>query len=181
MEELLGKCFRCKNSDVNLQSQGTDIVSNFICKKNNVPIKDIKGREDCKDFRSRFIEYPIAVSDIKIDSFTEQGLYSKRVGEIVKIKPCGKEYNGKTFIGILLGEFPISPFLSHNTETNVLTISPFFIPAIFVPELKKIVYGNESWWSTLSKNDDVSNLDISDKDIQNTWYMKLLKDNNEVE
>ena len=47
-------------------------------------------------------------------------------------------------------------------------------PAIFVPELKKIIYGCESWWGTINNQDDLSDLNISDDDIQNTWYVKLL-------
>ena len=41
-----------------------------------------------------------------------------------------------------------------------------------VPELKKIIYGCESWWHEISSADDFSG--ISDEDINNTWYVKLL-------
>ena len=48
-------------------------------------------------------------------------------------------------------------------------------PAIFVPELKKIIYGYESWWGAITNKDDLSDLNISDEDIENTWYVQLLK------
>jgi hypothetical protein len=47
-------------------------------------------------------------------------------------------------------------------------------PAIYVFETKEIVYGCESWWSPLESLDDLS--DISDEDIDNVWYVKLLKE-----
>lgn len=46
-------------------------------------------------------------------------------------------------------------------------------PAIFVPELNKIVYGCESWWRKIKSIDDFKG--ISKEDIENTWYIKLLK------
>lgn len=46
-------------------------------------------------------------------------------------------------------------------------------PAIFVPELKKIIYGCESWWKTIRSVDEFSK--ISNEDINNTWYVKLLQ------
>lgn len=47
------------------------------------------------------------------------------------------------------------------------------LPAIFVPELKKIIYGCESWWKTIRSVDEFSK--ISNEDINNTWYVKLLQ------
>lgn len=52
-------------------------------------------------------------------------------------------------------------------------------PAIFVPELKKIIYGCESWWKTIQSVDEFSK--ISNEDINNTWYVKLLQSLNHTE
>ena len=176
MSEDLNKFFRCRHSYLDLKSSFNKNDSSYICLKDNRAIDGEEFCETCENFCSRFIEYPITVSSIEIKPFIdEQGLYSERIGEIVKIRPCAKEYEGKTFLGILLGELPITSHISHNHNTNVLTVSPHFNPAIFVPELKKIIYGNEAWWGAISKVEDLYDLNISDEDINNVWYMNLLK------
>lgn len=48
-----------------------------------------------------------------------------------------------------------------------------FSSRYFVPELKRIVYGYESWWREIESADDFAG--ISDEDIENTWYVGLLK------
>jgi len=61
----------------------------------------------------------------------------------------------------------------HDRETKKLEISPFSNPAIFLPEFNEIVWGIESWWGVIEKEDDLRQ--ITDKDIQNIWYVKALK------
>ena len=46
-------------------------------------------------------------------------------------------------------------------------------PAIYVPELRKIVFGCESWWGEIQSPDEIK--DITDDDISNVWYVKLVK------
>ena len=47
-------------------------------------------------------------------------------------------------------------------------------PAIFVPELKQIIYGCESWWGII---DDLNELkDITEEEIESVWYVRLLKE-----
>lgn len=50
---------------------------------------------------------------------------------------------------------------------------PHFKNNSIVPELKKIIYGCESWWKTIRSVDEFSK--ISNEDINNTWYVKLLQ------
>jgi len=127
--------------------------------------------ENCEKYKSKYIEYPIEVS--AIDNKFKDDYSLHQCGMLVKIRPCGEEYGGKTYLGIYLGELPIGTFISHHPDTNVLTVSAHRNPGIFVPELKKIIYGCESWWGEIK---DVSELkDISDKDIENVWYVQLLK------
>ena len=47
-------------------------------------------------------------------------------------------------------------------------------PAIYVPELGKIIFGMESWWGIIESPEELK--DISDDDISNTWYVKLLQE-----
>jgi len=45
--------------------------------------------------------------------------------------------------------------------------------AIFVPELGEIIYGYASWWGHINSVDEIK--DISDDDIDNVWYVQMLK------
>ena len=53
---------------------------------------------------------------------------------------------------------------------NILTVTN---PAMYVFELNKIVFGAETWWRKLTSPEDLKA--ITDDDIENTWYVKLLK------
>lgn len=91
----------------------------------------------------------------------------------VKIRPCAEEYENKTFFGLYLGD--VATGFSMVFSENKLLLDPSsFNPAIFVPVLGKIIYGYESWWGKINSEDELS--DITDSDISNVWYMKLLKD-----
>lgn len=102
--------------------------------------------ESCQKFKSKYVEYPITVHEI---------------------------YNEKTYIGIYIGDLPIQILTSYKESTGQLINSTMNNPAIFVPELKKIIYGCESWWKTIRSVDEFSK--ISNEDINNTWYVKLLQ------
>lgn len=126
----------------------------------------------CPHYESRYIEYPLTINgidnkEIKASSFGHE------VGCLCEIRPCGEEYEGKTYVGFYLGDLPIAITSSYDKNTGYLKNSTMNNPAIFVPELKKIVYGCESWWREIESPEDFK--EISDGDIENTWYVKLLK------
>ena len=102
-------------------------------------------------------------------NFTEQDLQFYPTPKSL----CAKEYNEKTYIGIYIGDLPIQILTSYKESTGQLINSTMNNPAIFVPELKKIIYGCESWWKTIRSVDEFSK--ISNEDIDNTWYVKLLQ------
>lgn len=126
----------------------------------------------CEKFKSMFIEYPIEVSNIETNNQLS-GFMSNRVGKFVKIKPCNKDYGGKTYLGLFLGDLPIGNNVSYKEDSKELKISFSTNPAIFVFELNKIIYGCESWWGIIKNEDELK--DISDNDINNVWYVKALK------
>lgn len=128
----------------------------------------------CEDFSSKWIEYPLPVKEIKCSEIEYNKSLFNECGILVKVRPCGKEYENKTYLGFLLGDLPLSVSPSYNPNTNLLTISTYNNPAIFIPELRKIVFGCESWWSRIENEKDLS--EITDIDIENTWYVKLLKE-----
>lgn len=91
---------------------------------------------------------------------------------LVKIRPCGKEYENKTYLGFLIGDVALGSSLSIDDEKIQLVFCGYN-PCIFVPELNKVIYGYESWWGKIENEDDLK--DITNDDIDNTWYVKLLK------
>lgn len=119
------------------------------------------------------MEYPMEVSKIKMPDFPVSTPLMGAIGDYVAIKPVGEECKKKTFLGILLGEFPVSTIVTYRPSTKEMTIFQRTNPAIFVPDLNKVVFGYESWWGKIKDKDHLR--EITDEDIQNIWYVKALK------
>jgi hypothetical protein len=167
------KINRCLHSHMSLSATSerrcTKDISSFAGLEDAKILKE-EDCENCQNFESRYIEYPLTINGIE---------YSKDTGitgtpKLVKIRPCDEKYNNKTYLGLLIGEVPVTPFVTLENDTKKLKVSMMRNPAIYVFETKEIVYGCESWWSPLESLDDLS--DISDEDIDNVWYVKLLKE-----
>lgn len=124
----------------------------------------------CDNYNSIYIEYPIEVSRIDKDT-NISGYKNNQIGKLVKIRPCAKEYQDKTYLGLYLGELPVDFIISHTPKTKELSVKFDTNPAIFVPDLGKIIYGRESWWSVIEDESQLK--DISDEDIDNVWYVKI--------
>lgn len=116
------------------------------------------------------IECPITVN--KINQFEPHSLY--KPGGLAKVRPCGEEYKGKTFLGFFLGELPQAPFVVYHQDAKELDVGTMSNPAIFVPALDRIVWGCESWWSRIENESDLK--DITDSDIENCWYVKAFRE-----
>ena len=139
-------------------------------------------------------DFPITVSDIKCNlgnpfectSFGNFIRGESYIGRLVNIRPCAEEYEDKTYIGLYLGDCALSAHVTHDPDTDVLTIERSFgNPAIYVFELKKVIFGCESWWGVIEKKEDLDKV-ITDESIQELWYVKALKamlesDNEDVE
>lgn len=160
---LLSRCEVLKNNDEYKAIKEESILSTKRYK--------FKEKFVCENYKSMYIEYPIEVS--KINNNCKKSTYKDdETGHFVKIRPCDEKYKGKTFLGLYLGELPISTCVSHNPDTKELNISFNRNPAIFVFELNTIIYGCESWWSVIEKEEDLR--EITDLDISNVWYVKAL-------
>lgn len=152
----------------------------LICLHDNFANGDVTTLEKCEScpkFKSRYIEFPISVNNIIVDEEKlDGGLYKSIVGNFVKVRPCGDEYKGKTFIGIMLGEMPMCVHASYDEDDRDLHIGTISNPAIFVPALKRVVFGCESWWERI-KNEDIESEvvkhPITDDAIQNQWYVQM--------
>lgn len=123
----------------------------------------------CEKFKSMYIEYPIQVNAIEQDE-RKSLLYLKEIGKYCKVRYCKDD---KTYLGLFLGELPVGISIVYKEDTKALNASFRSNPAIFVFELNKIIYGCESWWSIIEKEEDLK--DITDDDINNVWYVKALK------
>lgn len=114
------------------------------------------------------MEFPITVKSI-----THQKPYSlRKQGGLAKVRPCAEECGGKTYLGFFLGELPEGTYASYHRGTGELSIGMTCNPAIFVPELNRIVYGYESWWSRIENESELKN--ITELDIENCWYVQAL-------
>ena len=125
----------------------------------------------CDKYKSRYIEYPITVSKINYgENFNRAGRYT---GKFVSVRPCAKEYGGKTYLGLYLGDLPFDHYVTHNSETKELNVGVSLNPANFIFELNKIIYGCESWWGVIESEEELK--EITKDDINNIWYVKALK------
>ena len=146
-----------------IQDEGFLDIGKFKFKENFI----------CDSYNSLYIEYPIQVSKINSDTDTK-GLRDKKIGKFAKIRPCGEEHKGKTYLGIYLGDLPIGHSISYKHDSKELNVSYSTNPAIFVFDLNKIIYGCESWWGLIEKEKDLKS--ITNSDIDNVWYVKALNE-----
>lgn len=121
------------------------------------------------------INPPIQVDDIKIyqPKYNKESWRGDKVGQFISVRPIQEEYNNKTFLGIYLGDLPQSIIVSYRPKSKELTTLTKDNPAIFVPELNKIIFGSESWWGKIKSPEHLRQ--ITDEDIQNVWYVQALK------
>ena len=129
--------------------------------------------ENCEKFDSRYVEYPLTIQGIDNEPIRERKI-GHEIGTPVAVRPCGEEYEGKTYFGIYLGELPISILTSYDRETGILKNSTMNNPAMYVPELKRIIYGCGSWWQEIESASELQ--EITNADIEDTWYVKLAKE-----
>ncbi len=98
-------------------------------------------------------------------------------GRLVRIRPCGEQYGKKTYLGLLLGDISLSSSVEIDEE-KIQCNWCFFNPAIFVFDLNDVIFGAESWWSVIEKEEDLRN--ITEETINNAWYVKALKQIEEI-
>lgn len=165
MHGLFAKCDALKGNE-DYQKIKDTFADGWVKKR------EFKESFICDLYECLYIEYPLTIAGIEYD--TKLGGYkNKDVGKFAQIRPCGEEYEGKTFLGLFLGDLPIDIHISHSKKTDILNAGFETNPAIFVFDIGKIIYGVESWWSIIENESDLKG--ISDIDIENVWYVKALK------
>lgn len=118
------------------------------------------------------IKWLLDASETKDVIHPDNSHFTRDRASFVKVRPCGKEYGDKTYLGILLGDMACGS--SASIEGDKIKLSWVdYNPAIFVPDLHKIIFGYQSWWSEIKGPDNFK--EISNSDIENTWYVKMFK------
>lgn len=169
---------KCDKLTKLFEENGLQYEQDLYSSNNDKWIKRHDLMEDncCDDFESRWLEYPIAVAETTVSQPTYNTGLGHKVGQLVKIRPYGKEYGDKTYLGLYLGDLPISIHQGFNSETHILNIFTHNNPAIFIPQIGKIVFGCESWWGEIDNPDELK--DITDECINSQWYVKALQELN---
>jgi len=97
-----------------------------------------------------------------------------KFGDFVSIRPCDEALGDKTFLGVMLGDLATSVSAEYDPGSKTLEIGfSLFNPAMFVPDLNRVLLGRESWWTLIESPEDLRK--ISDADIDNVWYVRALK------
>lgn len=111
-------------------------------------------------------EFPMEISTIML-----REMPSTRGGKFVRVRPISDE---KTYFGIYMGDMHREVMIARGSKSKALMLTVRSNPAIWVPDLEKIVWGDSSWWAEITTAEEAKKL-ISDEDIQNIWYVQALK------
>ncbi|MBQ3300888.1 MAG: hypothetical protein IJH04_01825 [Eggerthellaceae bacterium] len=139
-------------------------------------VVDDKKCENCPDFVSQYLEFPLEIADIKKKETLYDGRNcSGKCGQLVAVRPCDKACGGKTYLGFFVGDLPTNIHVTYNSDSKVLTVNGSMSnPCILIPELGRLVWGYESWWHKIESADELKQ--ITDDDIDNVWYVKALEE-----
>lgn len=142
----------------------------------------LKDKDDPKGILTRLnktlsnIDFLLKTSDVKELAHPKNDVLIKSMfakkGALVKVRPCDEKYNNKTYLGFLIGELARGSSITIFEDKIQLNWSGYN-PAIFVPELGEVIFGCSSWWGEIESEDDLN--EISNDDIDNVWYVRLLK------
>jgi hypothetical protein len=124
------------------------------------------------------MQFPITVEDITFDGdpepITPTRLCGAPAGAWVAVRPVKDNPENKTYLGVMLGDYQ-PPSVRFDRESGMLIIGKGVgNPAMWVPDLKRVVMGWGSWWRKMESETDLRQ--ISDADIENVWYVRALKD-----
>jgi len=107
--------------------------------------------------------FPVEVADVHV--FDAKGFSERtQVGSLVRVRPCDKASGDKTYLGIFLGSMILEPDVFYRDKSHKLEVMMHRNPAMFVPELKRIVWGCVSWWSPVETPEDMERM-ITDESI----------------
>lgn len=119
------------------------------------------------------LRYPVNITGIHFEGELVDEWRGKS-NQLVRIRPCGQEFEGKTFLGLYLGDMARTVGCTYERESGVLSIHlAAHNPAIWVPKLRRVIFGCESWWGALETEEQLR--EISDETIDGVWYVQAMK------
>jgi len=120
------------------------------------------------------LEKPIAAAKLvtnRTPAWRPKLLFGGKCGDMVSVRPCAERFGERTYLGVLLGEIAQGVHLGTRGDELHYDMA-YHNPAILIPELDEVVFGNASWWGAIR---DARQLrEITDADISNVWYVKAL-------
>lgn len=129
------------------------------------------------DMRVQELKDPILVSSMAtrdVPQWKPNLIFGGRCGDMVAVRPIREEYGGRTYLGVLMGEIAQSTSVRITKAGQVQFDASMHNPAIFVPELSTVIFGNASWWGAIRDADHLR--EITDEDIDGVWYVRALKE-----
>lgn len=154
---MLNRTHRCRNEE-------------RTCNGKNKTITE-PDCEACPYYDSRYIQYPLTINGLDIEPMEAWDLHS--IGDLVAVRPCSDNPDGKTYLGLYLGEQPWFLSASYQRTDKCLHVRSACNPMIYIFAAKTIVRGANSWWTRIKSEADMK--DITDDAINNTWYVQMLK------
>ena len=126
------------------------------------------------------LKEPVTVSGViftgDANPISPDRLFGAKPGAFVSVRPVSNNEEGKTYLGIMLGDYA-SPSIGirkeENGENTIVVTKSLGTPAMWVPDLNRVVMGWGSWWSEIKTPEDLRQ--ITDHDIENVWYVKALR------
>lgn len=122
------------------------------------------------------LKEPFMVSKLGTEgrsAWREKLLVGGNCGDMVAIRPCNEKYKDQTYLGVLIGEIAQCVVFGADRDKEMLTYEmALYNPAIFVPDLNTVIFGNASWWGRIKDIDQLRS--ITNEDISNVWYVKAL-------
>jgi len=162
------KIEKCKYSHIHFDGTTSCVEAGW--EDDKVTKTDEAHCEACEKYKSKYIEYPITVNKIDVKPIEYDSWHCK-TGDLVAVRPCGEKYGKKTYLGFYLGDLPKAIWPTFNSKDGILSIGTMNNPAMFVPELCEIIWGCGSWWHKAKSEKELR--EITDKDINDTWYVQL--------
>lgn len=130
--------------------------------------------EGCKDFVSQYLDFPMRVEDIEKDDLSYDKPIGARHGDLVRVRPCGEEYGGRTYLGVIVADAPTGITVSYDRERETLRVAQsLHNPLIVIPETHSVTWGYDSWWSVIKSPEELR--EITDGEIGDTWYVLLAR------
>lgn len=150
------------------------------CAKDPDHMKDVTDPglcEDCKDYKSKYIQFPLTVSDIVNDEVSQaadpEKTPRKQPVPCVVTPVIGNPEN-KAYLGLYLGDWPWFLTSNYNESTKVLRTRIADNPLIYVFGPNTLVYGAESWWTRISTVEELER-ELSKMQPQPGEYVTILK------